>query len=238
MGPAGGRGGLAPGEQQPGPLRRDGVEQAGHGRARRGPPGLFHRLPGPARVTAGLPDPRQRGQAGGQRLGEVELPAQREAPGEMPEGRVEFVPLVGHLGQAHVPDARGGQGRPSGRRGDLERLLVGAGRGVQAAPGPLDLAEVVVGPGGDDELARRPPLGDARRQQALGLREPAARPLGSGQLPPSRGVEHRFALAELGQGPRRERGRRLGVAAEHGEVGTPERDRRGDVRQQAGGLAG
>ena len=42
--PAGGRSDLALGQQQPRPLRRDGVEQAGHSRARRHPPGLAHRL--------------------------------------------------------------------------------------------------------------------------------------------------------------------------------------------------
>ena len=67
--PAGSRDDLALRQQQPRPLRRNRVEQAGHIRARRRPPGLAHRLPGPGRVAPGLPDPRQGGQAGGQRLG-------------------------------------------------------------------------------------------------------------------------------------------------------------------------
>jgi hypothetical protein len=62
---AGGRGDVTLGQQQPRPLRRDGVEQAGHRRARCGPLGLAHRLQCPCGLTFGLPDPRQRRQAGG-----------------------------------------------------------------------------------------------------------------------------------------------------------------------------
>jgi hypothetical protein len=154
--PAGGCGDLALGQLQPGPLRRDRVEQAGHARARPGLHGLLHRLPGAGRVALGLADPRQRGQAGGQRLGEVHLAARPDSLADVPEGRVELVPLVGHLGQAHVRDADGGQSSPAGRRGDLERLAVGASRGVQATLGPLDLAEVLVAPGSHGGLAARP----------------------------------------------------------------------------------
>jgi hypothetical protein len=78
--PAGGRSGLALGQQQC-PLRWDRVEQVGHRRTRRRPPGLFHRLPGCRLVALGLPDPRQRGQAGGKRLGVDVLAAQRDAVG-------------------------------------------------------------------------------------------------------------------------------------------------------------
>ena len=46
-----------------------------------------------------------------------------------------------------------------------------------------------------------------------------------------------LAVAELGQGPRGERGRALGVAAELGEIAAMERDQRGDVHQQAAGPA-
>ena len=206
-------------------------------RARPGLRGLFHRLPGAGRVALGLPDPRQRGQASGQRLGEVHLAARPDSLADVPEGRVELVPLIGHLGQAHIRDARGGQGSPAGRCGVLERLPVGAGRGVQAALGPLDLAEVLVAPGSHGGLAGRPPLGDARRQRALGLCKLAAQPLGHAQVPVGVRCQHPLALADLGKGPAAEGDRAFGVAMEHGEEGAPERDRRRHVGQVARGPA-
>ena len=219
-------------------LRRDRVEQAGHRRARRGPPGFADGLQRPGWITVSLPDPRQRGQAGSQRRGEVHLAARRDALGDMPQRIVELATLVGNLRQAHVGDARGRQRRPAGRRSEIERLLVGQDSGVQAALGALHLAEVLAAPGGDGGLAGRPPPGDGRRQHMLGVRELAAQPLGPGQLPAGDGFQQPLALTDLGQGPRRERGRAFVVAAEHGEVGTPERDRRGDIRQRAHGSAG
>ncbi len=119
----------------------------------------------------------------------------------------------------------------------LERLPVGVGRGIQAALGPLDLAEVLVAPGGHGGLAGRPPLGDARRQRALGLCKPAAQPLGHAQVPVGVGCQQPLALADLGQGPAAECDRAFGVAMEHGEEGAPERDRRGHVGQVARGPA-
>ena len=170
--PAGGRGDLALGQQQPGPLRRDGVEQAG--RARRDQPGLAHRRQGPGRITVGLPDPRQGSQASGQRLGVGEPPAQRDSLSDMLERGVELVPLVGHLAQAHLRNTGGGQGRPARWCGDLKGLLVGAERRVQPTPGTLDLAEVMAAPGGQGELAGLPPLGDARREGALSFGQTTA----------------------------------------------------------------
>ena len=71
--PASSSGKVALGQQQPGMLRRDRVEQPD--RARLGPHGLADRLQRPGGITAGLPDPRQRHKAGGQRRGVDELPA-------------------------------------------------------------------------------------------------------------------------------------------------------------------
>jgi hypothetical protein len=164
-----------------------------------------------------LPDPCQRRQALGQRLGEVELAAQRDALGEMPEGRVELVPLVGHLGQAHMHCARSGQRRAAGWRGDLQRLLVGAGRGVQAALGPLHLAKEMAAPAGHGGFAGRSPLADAQGQRALGLREPATQPLGQAQVPIGVGCQHPLVFAKVGQCLRGERDRAVGVAAKHGQ---------------------
>jgi hypothetical protein len=180
-----------------------------------------------------LPNPRQDRQAGGQRLGVGEqLPAQRDALGDVLQGSVELVPLVGHLGQAHIPDARGGQRRAVGRRGDLQHLPVRPGRRVQAALSVLDLAEVVAAWGNQG----RP--GEAGSEVALGLRESAAQPFGLRQVPAGDGFQQLLALAEIRQGPRSERGRPLGVTADSGEVCTIRRDPRGHVHQEAGGPAG
>ena len=168
----------------------------------------------------------------------MELAAQRDALGHVPQGGLKLVPLVGHLRQADVPDARGGQGRPAGRRGDVQRLPVDAKRRVQPALGPLHLAEAIAAPGGRGGLAGRPPLADARRQRALGLCEPAAQPLGQAQVPVGVGCHIPLALAEVGQGLRGEHDRVLGVAAEHGQDSAFVRDRRGDVREHARGPAG
>ena len=66
-------------------------------------------------------------------------------------------------------------------RGDLQRLLVGADRRIKTALGPLYLAELMATVGGREALARRPPPDDARSEGTLGLRDPAAQPLGYGQ---------------------------------------------------------
>ena len=174
MGPAGGCGDLALGQQQPCPLRRDRVEQNSYSWTRRHPAGLAHRLQGSARITLGLPDPGQRRQAGGQRRGEVHPAAQRDALGDVPQGSVKLAPLVGHLRQAHLRHASGGQRRAAGRHGDLQRLLAGAQRRVQAALGALDLAKEMASPDSKGVLAGCPAFGDAGSEGALGLCEPAA----------------------------------------------------------------
>jgi len=63
-------------------------------------------------------------------------------------------------------------------------------------------------------------------------------PLGQAQVPADVGCQHPLALADLGKGPAAECDRLLGVAMEHGQEGAFERDRRGDVSEQARGLAG
>ena len=131
-----------------------------------------------------------------------------------------------------------GRARPAGRCGDLQRLPVGAERRIETALGALHLAEELARNGGQVALGRRPPSCDAGSEGALGLCEPAAQPLGPGQEVAGHGVQQPLALADLGQGLRRGRGRAFGVAAELGQDGAPEGDRRGDVHQQAGGLAG
>ncbi len=174
--PAGGSSEIALGQQQPRPLRRDGVEHPG--RARLGLPGLADGRQGPRRITVGLPDPRQRHQAGGQRRGVEEPAAQRDALADMPQRHVELVPLVGHLAQAHVRGAGGRQRRPAGPGGQLQRLPVGAQRRVQAALGALNLAELVAAVCRQGRLADRPRPGDPGHERMLGLREPPTEPLG------------------------------------------------------------
>ena len=113
--PAGRSGQVALGQQQPRPFRRDGVEQAVHGGARRELRGLADGVRGTGLIPAGLPDPGQRHQAGGQRGGVDELTAQRYALSDVLERHVKLVPLVGHLGQAYVRGACGRRGRrPAG----------------------------------------------------------------------------------------------------------------------------
>ena len=102
---SGRRGQVALGQQQPGPLGGDRVEQAG--RTWCGLAGLGDRLQRPGRIAGGLPDPRQRGQAAGQRGGVDELAAQRDALGRVPQGDAEFVPLVGNPGQPRIARAGG-----------------------------------------------------------------------------------------------------------------------------------
>jgi hypothetical protein len=88
------------------------------------------------------------------------------------QGEVQPIPLVGHLGQAHVRDAHAGRGRLAGHGGDLQRLPVGRDGRVQATLGALDLAEMVAASDGQVALAGRLPAGDAGREGALGLGQP------------------------------------------------------------------
>ena len=64
----------------------------------------------PGRITGGLPDHRQGGQAAGQRGGVDELAAQRDALGRVPQGEVELVPLAADLGQPHATRSGHGSG--------------------------------------------------------------------------------------------------------------------------------
>ena len=64
-------------------------------------------------------------------------------------------------------------------------------RGVQAALGALDLAEEIGAAADQGELAARLPPGDAGRKRALGVFEPAAKPLGHRQMQPGDGVSSR-----------------------------------------------
>ena len=59
--PAGSRGGVTLGEQQPRPLRGHRIGKARSGGAWRDPPGLTNRVERPRCITSGLPDPRQGG---------------------------------------------------------------------------------------------------------------------------------------------------------------------------------
>ena len=155
----------------------------------------------------------------------------------MPESGVELVPLVGHLAQAHIRRASGRQRRPAGRRGDLQCLPAGPGGRVQAALGPLDLAELIAGVCSESGPVGGPPSGDAGPEGALGLGEPAAEPLGHGQAFLDVGAQPPLILAASGQGLRRECHRGVRVTAELGEDAAQERDQRGGIHQQAAGPA-
>ena len=134
-----------------------------------------------------------------------------------------------------MADPGGRRGRAVRRRASLQRLLVGAGRRAQAALGALDLADEVVAPDRHVMLACRPPPVGNRLQRALGLFEPAAQPVGHGQLRPGNGFQHPLAPPDSGQGLCCERGHGFGVTAELGEVSTAQCNRGWDIRQQARG---
>ena len=138
--PPGGSGKVALGQQQPRPLRRDRVEQAG--RARRACPASPIASSAPAgsplacRIHASVTRPAA--------SGGVWTNCRHSA---MPSvtcrsARVELVALVGHLGQAHMRGARRRQRRPAGHGGGFQRLPAGPDGRVQAALGALNLAEV------------------------------------------------------------------------------------------------
>jgi hypothetical protein len=155
----------------------------------------------------------------------------------VPERRVELASLVQDGGHAHLGGPRSLQGRTARLRVGFHRLLVGPKRGVQAALGALDLAEVIGAPRGQDRVAGRPPPGDAGYEGTLGLRQPTALPFGSGQVPAGHTGEHPLSLVQFGQGPAGEGDRPRGVAAEMGKGGTLLGDPGRDVGQQARGPA-
>ena len=84
------------------------------------------------------------------------------------KGGGQLVPLVQHLGQAHMRHAQMGR-LAADLTGDLQRLPVGRERRIQVALGALYLAQVVADPGGEVALASRPPLGEGLGQAAFSL---------------------------------------------------------------------
>ena len=137
----------------------------------------------------------------------------------------KVVPLVCHLGQAHVGRSCGRR-VPVGRRQALQGLLAGQGRRVEAALGALDLGELIAAPCGRGELPGLAPAGDAGRESVLCLGQAAAEPLGYGQESLSDGVQQPLSFAALGQGPRGQRSRLLSVTAELGGIATEQGNQR------------
>ena len=78
----------------------------------------------------------------------------------------------------------------------------------------------------------RAPSGDAGGEATFGVFEPTAHPLGYSQNPQASRVQSPLSLAAR-PGPATRTRPSLGIAVEHGEIAAPERDRRGNVRQQA-----
>ncbi len=101
-----------------------------------------------------------------------------------------LAPLVFHLRHACVRDPRSGQGRLAGRRGDLQRHLVGSEDCVQAALRELDIAEKIADRCSQTALTGHPPPRDAGSESALGVIEPAAEPIGQSQLQLADRVQH------------------------------------------------
>src|SRR6266511_434157 len=100
----------------------------------------------------------------------------------------------------YATPAAGRGGRP-GRCGDLENLLVGSERRVEATLSAPDPPEMMAANGDQSGLAVRQPPGNTRRQGALGLGQPTEQLLGYGQDPAGRRFQHPLAFVELGQGP-------------------------------------
>jgi hypothetical protein len=219
-------------EQESCPLRRNGVEQVAHGRVG-GSLGLSHGVQSTGRVASGVSDPRQRRRAVRERVGNDELAAQREALGEVLRRNVELTALVGDLGHAHVRGTCGRQGRLAGCGGEVQCLLIGPERPIQATLRTLDPAQVL-GPESDHVVhAGRLPPCDARGNGALGRPESATEPLCRSQLRAGEGVQHPLVLVELDHRLRCERHCSLAVAAQIGDKGASDRDHCGDVRQPA-----
>ena len=200
LGPAGSRIDVALGQQQPRPLRWHRIRKACSGRAWRHPFGLPDRVERPGGITGGLPDPRQGRQPSGERRGVVDRPEPRDPLGHMPQGGLELAPLVFHLRHACVRDARSRQGPLAGRRGDLQRQLVGSEDCVEAALRELDVAEKIADRCGNAALTGHPPARDARREAALSIIQSAAEPIGQSQfqLAERRSAAFRRRLAGCG----------------------------------------
>ena len=81
------------------------------------------------------------------------------------------------------------------------------------------------------------PPGDAARENALSLREPAAKPLTYTQIPPRDQPQQPLVLTEPGDHPGSERHRGLGITAKLAEKAPLQRNQRGYVHQQAAGPA-
>jgi hypothetical protein len=119
--------------------------------------------------------------------------------------RLELSSLTQHRGHPD-PGHPGGRQRAARLGGDLQRLLVGAKRGGQAAAGVLHLAEVTGGPHGQVALTGRPLPGDHAGKGGLGRRQPAAEPVGHRQEPVDLQAQRPVIAAEAGQGLLRGRG--------------------------------
>jgi hypothetical protein len=78
----------------------------------------------------------------------------------------------------------------------------------------LQLAQVVISPGRRHLLTARRPAGDAGREGAFGVVEPACEPPADGEVPTRHRVQHRLAVVPLGQRPCGKRGGPFGVTAE------------------------
>ena len=87
-------------------------------------------------------------------------------------------------------------------------------------------------------MAGLAPPGDARHEGAFGFGEPATQPFGHRQESVRGRAQQPFFWFALGQGPRGERGRGLGVATELGEIAAEQRGQGRDIDQEAGRDAG
>ena len=150
-------------------------------------------------VALALPDPGQDRQADCKWQGIGKLPAQPDPFDGTAQRCLQLAALVADLGHAHQGQARERQWA-AGVAGYLQRLLVGAKRRAQMAPGLPHLAKVAGRARRHVALTDCPLTGDDSFQSVLGLGQPAALPVGYRQEPVGLSALRQVVVGEVGEG--------------------------------------
>ncbi len=219
------------GQQQPGALSRNRVEQPGRARGER--LRFRHRVTCPGPVTGRLADPGQGHQPGGQRRSVHELTAQRDPPVHVLQCPVEIAALIGDLTQ---PDQRGSGRRPqrlARLAGRFQGSLARRGGGVETALASPQAGQAVISPrrGGDLALPAPPP--DAGLEGFLGGVQSPVQPFGHGQEALDGRAEHQLVLAQILHGLPGQGGGGSGVPAQLGRVASLQGQHGAGVHQEA-----
>jgi hypothetical protein len=148
----------------------------------------------------------------------------------------QIVSLVEHL--CHAQEGHARRWQPAADPGaDLQPLLVGVQCRIQAALGLSHQAEVAGRSHGQVALTCRPLLGDDSDQAVLGLRQPTAHPVSYGKIPVDNQAQRAVILGQVGAGLPRERVHPCRFRPPPRQISAHERDRGGDVCEQARGPA-